>query len=392
MSQISEELTQSIRTDDLQTTLPSYNRPQDDRVMSVSYVPCMEKHVYNRATHESYNKVCWQLANKYNVDKKGVVLTSSGMAAINLALTSIFIKNNWEHVNVVYSNELYCDTPRLLEHMDKIYSSVDTILIDITDNSYLKSKFEELRGQTNILFIETCTNPTGKIMDFSIIPRLAELSKELFFIVDNTWVTSTLFNPLDYGADLVVTSLTKYYSGGHCISGAVIGKEHLMKDIFRHSKITGNHISLPYCEIILRQMPQMEERIRKTSQITLNIAKFLENHPKVLSVTHPLLDSHPSCHLAKMYFNNLGPSVLTFYLEFNTKADCMKWLDSSDLIQLQTSFGGKETKFDQWPSRFGKDFKIFQIRLAIGYESKETEIIEELKKLLEKLHRVILCN
>lgn len=57
----------------------------------------------------------------------------------------------------------------------------------------------------------------------------------------------------------------------------------------------------------------------------------------------------------------------------------MKWLDSSDLIQLQTSFGGKETKFDQF-------------RLAIGYESKETEIIGELKKLLEKLHRVILCN
>jgi hypothetical protein len=55
------------------------------------------------------------------------------------------------------------------------------------------------------------------------------------------------------------------------------------------------------------------------------------------------------------------------------------------LIQLQTSFGGKETKFDQWPSRFGKDFKIFQIRLAIGYESQETEIIEELKKLLDML-------
>ena len=86
-----------------------------------------------------------------------------------------------------------------------------------------------------------------------------------------------------------------------------------------------------------------------------------------------------------MYFNNLGPSVLTFYLEFNTKGDCMRWLDSSDLIQLQTSFGGKETKFDQWPSRFGKDFKIFQIRLAIGYESQETEIIGELKELLETL-------
>jgi hypothetical protein len=63
----------------------------------------------------------------------------------------------------------------------------------------------------------------------------------------------------------------------------------------------------------------------------------------------------------------------------------MRWLGSSDLIQLQTSFGGKETKFDQWPSRFRKGFKIFQVRLSIGYESQETEIIEELKGLLEML-------
>jgi hypothetical protein len=63
----------------------------------------------------------------------------------------------------------------------------------------------------------------------------------------------------------------------------------------------------------------------------------------------------------------------------------MKWLGQSHIIQLQTSFGGKETKFDQWPSRLGKDFKIFQVRLAIGYESQEAEIIRELKELLDTL-------
>ena len=72
-------------------------------------------------------------------------------------------------------------------------------------------------------------------------------------------------------------------------------------------------------------------------------------------------------------------------LKFNIKRECMKWLGSSDLIKLQTSYGGKETKFDQWPSRFGKDFKIFQVRLAIGYENQETELIDELKGLLETL-------
>jgi cystathionine beta-lyase/cystathionine gamma-synthase len=269
--------------------------------------------------------------------------------------------------------------------MVKIYGNIATYLIDVTDTSHIKSIFKELQGQTNILLIESCSNPTGKIIDFSIIPSLVELSKEMYFIVDNTWVSSILFNPLDYGADLVVTSLTKYYSGGHCISGAVIGKGQLMKNIYQHAKITGNHISLPYCEIIARQMPQMEQRIKKTSQMTLNIAKFLEKHPKVSNVTHPLLASHPSCQLARIYFGNLGPSVLTFNINFNTKANCMKWLGQSRIIQLQTSFGGKETKFDQWPSRFGKDFKIFQIRLAIGYESQEAEIIRELKELLDTL-------
>ena len=382
MNQLSEQPTQNNR----QTNSTSNsNHHQDDRVMSVSYVPRVKKFFYNRAIHKSYNNVCYQLAKKYQVGKGGVVLTSSGMAAINLALTSILIKNKWDHINIIYSDELYCDTPRLLKHMVKIYGNIDTYLIDVTDTSHIKGIFEELRGQTNILFIESCSNPTGKIMDFSIIPSLVELSKDMFFIVDNTWVSSAIFNPLDYGADLVATSLTKYYSGGHCISGAVIGKGQLMKDIYQHAKITGNHISLPYCEIISRQMPQMELRIKKTSPMTLNIAKFLENHPKVSNVTHPLLESHPSYALARKYFDNLGPSVLTFNLKFNTKGNCMRWMDSSDLIQLQTSFGGKETKFDQWPSRFGKDFEIFQVRLAIGYESQETEIIEELGKLLERL-------
>ena len=364
-------------------TLSDHNIRLDDRVMSVSYVPHRKKYFYNRATHRFYNKVCYQLETKYNVDKGGVVLTSSGMAAINLALTSFLIKNRWEHINIIYSDELYCDTPRLLKHMVKIYDKIDTYLIDVTDTSHIKSIFEELQGQTNILFIESCSNPTGKIIDFSIIPSLVKLSKEMYFIVDNTWVSSVLFNPLDYGADLIVTSLTKYYSGGHCISGAVIGKGQLMKDIYQHAKITGNHIPLPYCEIIYSHIPHMEQRINKTSLMTLNIAKFLENHPKVSNVTHPLLDSHPSCQLARIYFGNLGPSVLTFNLKFNTKAECMRWLGSSEIIKLQTSFGGKETKFDQWPSRFGKDFKIFQVRLAIGYESQETDIIEELEELLE---------
>ena len=75
------------------------------------------------------------------------------MAAINLALTSIFIKNKWQHINIIYSDELYCDTPRLLKHMVKIYGTIDTYLIDITDTSHIKSIFKELQGQTNILLI-----------------------------------------------------------------------------------------------------------------------------------------------------------------------------------------------------------------------------------------------
>ena len=125
-------------------TLSDHNIRLDDRVMSVSYVPHRKKYFYNRATHRFYNKVCYQLATKYNVGKGGVVLTSSGMAAINLALTYFLIKNRWEHINIIYSDELYCDTPRLLKHMVKIYDKIDTFLIDVTDTSHIKSIFKEL--------------------------------------------------------------------------------------------------------------------------------------------------------------------------------------------------------------------------------------------------------
>ena len=88
-------------------TLSDHNIRLDDRVMSVSYVPHRKKYFYNRATHRFYNKVCYQLATKYNVGKGGVVLTSSGMAAINLALTSFLIKNSNSIVKILFIIMVY---------------------------------------------------------------------------------------------------------------------------------------------------------------------------------------------------------------------------------------------------------------------------------------------
>ena len=85
-------------------------------------------------------------------------------------------------------------------------------------------------------------------MNFTIIPKLRELSSKLYVIVDNTWVTSACFNPLTHGADIVISSMSKHYSGGECIGGFIISPLDFSKNLLNYIKINGDHVSLPYCD------------------------------------------------------------------------------------------------------------------------------------------------
>jgi cystathionine beta-lyase/cystathionine gamma-synthase len=351
---------------------------------------------YNRSSSIEYDELCSVVSSKYG--NNGCIITPSGMSAIDLAITTAFINNKWKTINIVYSWEMYCDSISLIEYYKKIYPNIDIKLHEIVirsrideDNKRIMNLFEnELKDEVTIFFVESCSNMSGWSVDLDIIPKIRQLSKKLYFIVDNTWLTSVIFNPFKYDVDMVVMSMSKHYSGGQCISGAMICKDDeqykISKDWYT---MKGHHVSTHICSVILDNIHQMKNRLLKTSKIANDVVTYLISHPYVSAVEYPIHPSHSSVKKLKDKYFTLkhddddllvGPDIFSF--QINEKYDpLIIKLKNMDIINLKTSYGGPDTRIDGDPieTSFGGTW----CRLSIGYDDDYEKIIKGLSKILD---------
>lgn len=336
---------------------------------------------YTRTGYEELNNLMDILGNYYN---SKCLITTSGMQAIYYSLMIVCIKNKWCDMNLIYGNELYCDTPKLFEQFQQYFGNLN--LYSINHNEIL-GELKIYENQKNILFIESCTNPNGTMFDFNQIKKLKEISKNLTIIVDNTWLTNFILNPFEFDVDIVVTSLTKYYSSGKTIAGAILFKD---KDLYDKAKFynitTGIHISPLICQILNREIVGTEERLRLSSENTINILNRLKTNKKIIKLNHP-------------YMNNIDlkiyPSVFTIESQC-TKTKLIHTVKNfSKNIKYETSFGSAYSKIDPWPKE--KVIKVYpetggcvikQItnwRISIGYLDNPESIYSELEKIIDNL-------
>jgi cystathionine beta-lyase len=331
---------------------------------------------YNRFGHGKHILLCEKLEKLYGYK---ACLFPSGMSAISTGLSIMLMSNNWSKTNILYSNELYCDTPRTIKYLSENFINLNQVVINVEDDENIMKIVNDIdKSIPTIFFIESCSNPNAKIFNFDLLKQIKKKIPNIKIIIDNTWLTSIVFNPFSFQeVDMVVISMTKYYGAGNSgIMGAVISRnEMLANKIFDYGRIMGLHVSPIYCKQILKNLENMSERLKKSSNLTLQIAKYLES--KDIQVNYPLLDSHSSYNKAIKYFNNgLGPSVLTFKIKKSKKA-ALKWMRKSNL-ECSTSFGGSHSKFDQWPiSSEG----YTTCRLSIGYNDSYESLIKEFENM-----------
>lgn len=340
---------------------------------------------YNRSSSMECENLKTKLAKIYN--SKYCLVTSSGMNAISCCLNGILFGSK-EKFNIIYGNELYCDTPRLFNYMVNIYNNVNLFKFDVTNGDEIENIFSnQVNEQNNILFIESCSNPNGYIFDFSLIQKLKSLSKLLYVVVDNTWLSNIIFNPLEKEADFVIISLTKYYSGGEAIAGAILSNKKEMEFIENYARIMGNHVSPFNCSIINSNIDTMRERLINSFSLTKQVLDYLKTQPKFHDLCHPLLENHKSYKYAIDYFNkingeNIGPSVLTFKVKIS-KNKILKIFKKCKQIEHKTSFGAKMSRTDPWPY---KENDLIVCRLAIGYQDTFDNIIEGLEEIFSKIN------
>ena len=281
----------------------------------------------NPNTDEFINKLC-----ALEGAEDGVA-TASGMAAVFLSITTLLRPGD----HLLAARQIFGATHLLLTQV-LVKWGISHTYADINN----KSEWEEsILPTTKLIYAETPSNPGLDIIDLKWLGRLAR-KNNLYLVIDNCFATPYLQNPLIYGADLVIHSATKYIDGqGRTISGAVLGKKEIMKEVRSLWKITGPIMS-PYTAWILsKSLETLSVRMERHCSNALKLASFLEKNKEVLWVKYPFLPSHPHYKLAKKQMK-LGGGLVTFELKGGLKR-AHRFIDSLNLVSITSNLGDTRT-------------------------------------------------
>lgn len=258
---------------------------------------------------------------------------ATGMAAISNTLFTLLSPGD----RLVSVKDSYGGTNRLfLDFLPRF--QIKVALCDTTDHKAIEA---QIAKGCRVLYLETPTNPTLKVMD---IARLARAAHRVGAIVvaDNTFATPINQTPLALGVDLVLHSATKFL-GGHAdaLGGVVCGPGNLIRQIHHYREITGATLDPMAAYLLLRGMKTLHLRIRQQNESALQIGRFLEAQPQVSRVFYPGLPSHPQHEIARRQMTGFG-GVLSFMLKGGFKA-VRAFLPRLRYAHLAANLGAVET-------------------------------------------------
>jgi cystathionine gamma-synthase len=253
------------------------------------------------------NKIA-ELEGGAAVGADACVVFSSGMAAISSILHHHIGKGD----RVVSIKDSYGGSSKIfLTSLPKIGAEVR--LCETEDHDEIEAALKE--KPTKVLYIESPTNPTLKVLD---IARLAATAKSMgtLVVVDNTFATPLNQSPFLLGADLVIHAATKYLGGhGDALSGAVVGRHELVKDLFAYRELHGNCLGPMEAFLVLRGLKTLELRVKRHNENGMAMAEFLESHPAVKEVYYPGLASNKGHEIAKRQMHGGSGGMLAFQLK-----------------------------------------------------------------------------
>ena len=284
--------------------------------------------------------------------------TASGAAAIDYTIRSLAVAGD----HVVASNTIYGGTYNLLEHTLPDYG-ITTTFVDPDDISNFENAIQD---NTKLLYIETLGNPNSNVADIEEIAKVAHKHK-IPLVVDNTFATPYLVRPIEYGADIVVHSATKFIGGhGTAIGGVIVdsgkfdwigsGKfpslvepnpsyhgVSFAKDVGAAAFVTkiraillrdtGATISPFHAFLFLQGLETLSLRVERHTENSLKVVEYLNNHPQVEKVNHPSLSSGEQKRLYDKYFPNGGGSIFTFEIK-GDDTTAKKFIDHLEIFSL----------------------------------------------------------
>jgi cystathionine gamma-synthase len=341
----------------------------------------IREHEYGRYGNPTQQETERKLAAVEGAER--AILFSTGMSAVVLSLMAYMKKGG----HILLTSDCYRQTrdfaTNLLSKM-----GVETSLVEPSAAAIEKA----IRPNTNIIFTESPTNPYLRVLDLPAIVKVAR-RRNVLTMIDATLATPFNIRPLELGVDIVIHSATKYL-GGHndLLAGVALGRHALLDELNKLQRMIGAMPGPLTCFLLERGLKTFGLRMRQHNQAGLQVARFLEAHPKVEKVWYPGLTSHPDHRIAKKQMRGYG-SVITFLVKGNDKAT-RRFIDALNLFLITPSLGGTESlvtqmsmmSFFDYSPAFRQSIGIHDnlVRLALGLEEIE-DLIGDLDQALQKL-------
>lgn len=332
--------TQAIRTQIERSQFNEHSAPlyltssfvfDDAENMRAVFADEIVQHSYSRFTNpnqtELVDKICL-----FEKAEAGYAF-ATGMAAIYCSLFPLLKTGD----HVISCSNIFGSTRSLLSNLFPEWG-VTTSYFDINEVAIVESL---IQPNTKILFAESPTNPGVDILDLALLGEVAK-KHNLIFIVDNTFATPYLQNPIDFGADLVVHSTTKLIDGqGRVCGGVTVGNKDLIQKIYLFARTIGTAISPFNAWILSKSLETLAVRVDRHCENALAIAQFLEKNPNVEFIKYPFLPSHPQYEMAKKQMKQ-GGNIIAFGIKGGLDAG-RNFINAVKLCSCSANLGDSRT-------------------------------------------------
>jgi len=353
---------------------------EDAEDMRASFAEEKSRNIYSRFSNPNVSEFVQKMV--LLEEAQDGVAFATGMAAVYNTLVAFLSSGD----HVVSASSVFGSTHTLFtKYLPKW--NITTTYFDINEPESIAAK---IQANTKILFVETPTNPGVDVIDIEFLGQLAK-KHQLLLVVDNTFATPFIQNPIPLGAHLVIHSATKLIDGqGRVLGGVTVGHADLIREIYLFSRNTGPSLAPFNAWILSKSLETLCLRVEKQSQNALQIAQYLQTHPKVQSVKYPFLKSHPQHATAKKQMK-WGGNIIAFEL-VGGKAAGKAFIDANTFFSTSANLGDTRSivthpatsTHSKLSSTELKAAHLTEglIRISIGLENV-TDIISYFKQKLE---------
>lgn len=308
--------------------------------------------------------------------------TASGMAAVWASIAAVLQQGD----HIVASRAIFGSTHKILNELLPRFG----ITYSYSDFMEREGILAAIKENTRMLLVESPSNPGLQLIDLDMVGQVSR-EKGLILNVDNCFSTPVLQNPMDYGADLVTHSATKYIDGqGRALGGIVLGSQDLIDQVTGFCRHTGPALSPFNAWLFSKSLETLELRMEKHCQNALTVAEFLKNHQRVDLVRYPFLKSHSQHDLAKRQMK-YGGGIVSFEVP-GGKEGAQRFLNQTRMCSLSSNLGDSRTilthPMTTTHSKLTPEERLAVgitdglVRISVGLERVE-DIIEDLELGLE---------